>query len=96
MKKCKFIITDSGGIQEEITSPIINKRAIVLRKTTDRPETVRYGFTFLPKLNKKSIVKAINTLNLKETSIVRGDSPFGQGNASKKIINIIIKEGFIK
>jgi UDP-N-acetylglucosamine 2-epimerase (non-hydrolysing) len=96
MKKCKFIITDSGGIQEEITSPLINKRAIVLRKTTDRPEAVRYGFSFLPKLNKKSVVKAINTLNLNEKSIVRGGSPFGQGNAAGKIINIIVKEGFIK
>jgi len=44
MKFCKFIITDSGGIQEEATSPSIRKFVIVLRKTTDRPESVHIGY----------------------------------------------------
>ena len=40
MKNCSFIVTDSGGIQEEATSPIIRKKVLVVRKTTDRPESV--------------------------------------------------------
>jgi UDP-N-acetylglucosamine 2-epimerase (non-hydrolysing) len=38
IKKCKFIISDSGGIQEE--SSFLNKRVIVCRRTTERPETI--------------------------------------------------------
>jgi len=41
MMNCKFVITDSGGVQEEITSPMINKRALVLRECTERPESVQ-------------------------------------------------------
>jgi len=40
LRNCKFVITDSGGIQEEITSPMINKRGLVLRDYTERPESV--------------------------------------------------------
>ncbi|RLI54091.1 MAG: UDP-N-acetylglucosamine 2-epimerase (non-hydrolyzing), partial [Candidatus Thorarchaeota archaeon] len=38
MKSCMFVLTDSGGIQEEVTAPSINKRAFVLRTSTERPE----------------------------------------------------------
>jgi len=40
MKKCSFIVTDSGGIQEEATSEKIRKKVLVIRKTTDRPESM--------------------------------------------------------
>ena len=40
MKNCQYIVTDSGGIQEEATAPTIRKKVIVVRKTTDRPEAV--------------------------------------------------------
>src|SRR5205085_2194709 len=43
MKKCLFIITDSGGIQQEATSPHIRKKVLVTRKTTDSPEAVIAG-----------------------------------------------------
>lgn len=47
MKRCKFIISDSGGIQEEGTSPNIRKKVLVTRKTTDRPEAIKAGMTEL-------------------------------------------------
>ena len=38
IKKCKFVISDSGGLQEECS--YLNKKIIVCRKTTERPESV--------------------------------------------------------
>jgi UDP-N-acetylglucosamine 2-epimerase (non-hydrolysing) len=38
VKKCKFVISDSGGLQEECS--FLNKKIIVCRKTTERPESV--------------------------------------------------------
>ena len=50
LRKCKFVITDSGGVQEEITSPQINKRALILRDCTERPESVESGHSVLCKI----------------------------------------------
>jgi len=51
---CRFVITDSGGIQEEAT--FLNKISIVCRKTTERPEGIKTGHLHLcdntNKLNK--------------------------------------------
>ncbi|MGZ4851044.1 MAG: non-hydrolyzing UDP-N-acetylglucosamine 2-epimerase, partial [Candidatus Bathyarchaeia archaeon] len=44
LKNCKFIITDSGGIQEEATAPNIRKPVIVMRLSTERQEAVEAGF----------------------------------------------------
>ena len=38
VKKCKFVISDSGGLQEECS--YLNKKIIVCRKTTERPESI--------------------------------------------------------
>ncbi|HIH02043.1 TPA: UDP-N-acetylglucosamine 2-epimerase (non-hydrolyzing), partial [Thermoplasmata archaeon] len=44
MAKARLILTDSGGIQEEATSPVIRKRVLVVRDSTERPEAVRAGY----------------------------------------------------
>jgi UDP-N-acetylglucosamine 2-epimerase (non-hydrolysing) len=43
MRKSEFIITDSDGIQEEATAPVINKFVLVIRLSTERPEAVEAG-----------------------------------------------------
>jgi len=90
MKKCSFIITDSGGIQEEATSPKIRKKVLVLRKTTDRPEAVVTGMSQLVGTEGKKILTAI-----KETSqnpkISKKASPYGKGDSANQIIKIIQK-----
>ena len=90
MKKCQFIISDSGGIQEEATSPKIRKKVLVVRNTTDRPEAVREGFSELVGTNSKKIEKAIKK-NLQKSTITSRTSPYGRGNSSKKIIQILRK-----
>ena len=47
LKICKFVISDSGGVQEEVTSPYINKHALILRSSTERPESVLSGHTVM-------------------------------------------------
>lgn len=88
MKKCRFIVSDSGGIQEEATSPKIRKKVLVVRKTTDRPETVKAGFSEVVGTNRNSILRAIkkNSVNPKYPKVA---SPYGNGKASEKIMKII-------
>ena len=90
MKKCSFIMTDSGGLQEEATSPQIRKKVLILRKTTDRPESVKLGFSELVGLSYKNIHNAIK-LTSKNYTILQKKSPYGEGNASEKILNLIKK-----
>jgi len=90
MKKCLFIITDSGGIQEEITSPIIRKKAIIVRKTTDRPESIEFGYSNLVGTSYSKILSAIK-YNVKNPTIDSKISPYGKGKASDKIITLLHK-----
>jgi UDP-N-acetylglucosamine 2-epimerase (non-hydrolysing) len=88
MKNSKFIVTDSGGIQEEATSRLISKRVLVLRNSTERPEALDSRFTKLVKLESHKIVEDIltewNTWSKKQPT-----SPYGNGNSSVKIIDIV-------
>lgn len=93
MKKCRFIITDSGGIQEESTSPKLRKKVLVIRKTTDRPEAVKAGFSELIGTNMTRILQSIKE-NINDSSIHSNANPYGKGNASEKIIRILKKYNF--
>lgn len=90
MKNCSFIVTDSGGIQEEATAPEIRKKVLVTRKTTDRPEAVTAGMSEVVGVEKRSIVKAIKK-TIRDPTIPSRNTPFGKGDASKKIIEILQK-----
>tara|TARA_X000001036_G_scaffold431111_1_gene464848 strand:- start:660 stop:1001 length:342 start_codon:yes stop_codon:yes gene_type:complete len=85
MKNCQYIVTDSGGIQEEATAPFIKKRVIVVRKTTDRPEAVLKGFFEIVGTNYNDILKSLKKTT-KNPSISKKKSPYGDGNFAKKII----------
>ncbi len=93
MMRCKFIITDSGGVQEEITSPQINKQALVLRDCTERPESVESGHSILCKLEHQAILERIKLLESnapKEKRLMK--CPYGNGDAAIKIAEIIEKK----
>lgn len=87
MIKCKMIITDSGGIQEEAS--FFNKKTLVCRKKTERVESL--GLTSFLIKNHKSLIKEfkkhINDYN------INIKSPYGDGKSSYKIFKII-KEKF--
>lgn len=90
MKKCKLVITDSGGVQEECTAPAISKFAVVLRKSTERVESVERGYSVLPKLERKSIIDAVKK-KLAEGQPKIKVSSYGDGNAGEKIARILTR-----
>lgn len=91
MKNSEFIITDSGGIQEEATAPCIRKPVLVIRLSTERPEAVEAGLARVVGTDKKEILAAIGTALTKRKELPC-KSPFGDGNAAHKIVEIIKKD----
>jgi UDP-N-acetylglucosamine 2-epimerase (non-hydrolysing) len=91
MSKCKMIITDSGGIQEEATAPCIRKPVLVIRHSTERPEAVKTGFAEVIGVEKHEILKAMRKI-LDHPKELPEKSPYGDGNAAQNITGIIGKE----
>ena len=93
MRKCELIITDSGGIQEEATAPAIRKPVLVMRLSTERPEAVEAGFAKVVGTDKNKALRAINEALAKRKELPT-KSPYGNGDAAEKIVNITQKELF--
>ena len=91
MKKCTFILTDSGGIQEEATSPLISKKVLIVRKSTDRQEAVDAGLAEVIGTNSAKISQIINK-TLKNPSLISKKTPYGNGTSSKQILEILKKK----
>lgn len=83
--KTKIVITDSGGLQEECS--FFNKKCLVCRKITERPESIGLSSHLI---NEPTDLKAIFDNQIKEYKIDI-ESPYGDGNSSKKIIEIFKK-----
>ena len=92
LRKCRFVITDSGGIQEEITSPQINKRALVLRDCTERPESVDSGHSVLCRLEHDDILKHILEFQRNDRASFAANPPYGNGDTAIKIVEILGKK----
>ena len=90
MKNCKLIITDSGGIQEEATAPSIHKQVLVIRLSTERQEAVKAGFAKVVGTDANVILSAIEEALEKKTELP-SVSPFGDGSAAQKTIEILKK-----
>lgn len=93
MKRCELIVTDSGGIQEEATAPPIRKPVLVIRLSTERPEAVEAGFAKVVGTDKKKILSGIDeALTMRKE--LPATSPFGDGDAAEKIVEIVQNEFF--
>lgn len=82
INRALFMISDSGGIQEEATC--FNKKVIVVRKKTERPETIDIG---LGQLAGKEIQKFVEWAKAPASHGTK--SPYGEGDAAKKIVRIL-------
>jgi UDP-N-acetylglucosamine 2-epimerase (non-hydrolysing) len=90
MNKSYFIITDSGGVQEE--APSLGKPVLVMRDTTERPEAVEAGTVKLVGTNKESIINEAQKLLDDENEynkMSKAHNPYGDGKACKKIVEFI-------
>ena len=89
-----MILTDSGGIQEE--APSLGKPVLVLRDTTERPEGVEAGTLKLVGTNKDRIRREVEKLLNDEVEYKKMSdmaNPYGDGNASKRIVDILLEKG---
>ncbi|MDD2518772.1 MAG: UDP-N-acetylglucosamine 2-epimerase (non-hydrolyzing), partial [Bacilli bacterium] len=91
--KSHIILTDSGGIQEE--APSLGKPVLVLRDTTERPEGIEAGTLKLVGTDEKIIYEETKKLltNTKEyQKMSKASNPYGDGLASKRIVDAIISK----
>lgn len=88
LKNSSLIISDSGGIQEEITA--LGRSMLITRDTTERQEAVDSGHAILCGTEPDSIYKhAIKIIN--EGAPMNKESPFGSGDTAQKIVDYFEK-----
>ncbi len=90
MKRCHFIVTDSGGVQEE--APSLAKPCLVTRNDTERPEAVEAGTAQLIGTHRERIVAESLRLLDDEAhyrSMSRAHNPYGDGRANERIVEIL-------
>lgn len=90
--KSFIIMTDSGGIQEE--APSLGKPVLVLRDTTERPEGIAAGTLKLVGTDEETIyqeTKRLLTDREVYDAMSHASNPYGDGHASERIADAIIK-----
>jgi len=90
MNKSHFIITDSGGVQEE--APSLGKPVLVMRDTTERPEALEAGTVKLVGTNSQKIIQEAQKLlddNKEYEKMSKSHNPYGNGQACEKIVKFI-------
>lgn len=91
MNRSYFVMTDSGGLQEEV--PSMGKPVLVLRNVTERPEGVSAGTLKLAGTDEDVIYKMAKELLINQSlysSMAQAKNPFGDGFASERIIEAIL------
>lgn len=86
-----FIMTDSGGVQEE--APSLGKPVLVLRDTTERPEGIKAGTLKLVGTNYKNVKFEMEKLlddSTEYSKMSKAKNPYGDGQASKRIVAAIL------
>ena len=91
VRDCTFVLTDSGGIQEE--APCLGKPVLVMREETERPEGVDAGTLELIGHNRERIVGAATRLLTDRTHyerMSRAVNPYGDGSAADRIVEWLL------
>ncbi|MCX7124794.1 MAG: UDP-N-acetylglucosamine 2-epimerase (non-hydrolyzing), partial [Gammaproteobacteria bacterium] len=88
MAASHVILTDSGGVQEE--APSLRVPILVMRETTERPEAVEQGFSFMIGTDPEKILEYV-TLCFSDKNFYKpeGLNPYGDGTAVEKITEIL-------
>lgn len=93
INRAHIILTDSGGIQEE--APGLGKPVLVLRNTTERPEGIKAGTLKLAGTDEETIYRLTRELLTDKKvyeQMSKATNPYGDGTASKKIVDSIIEK----
>lgn len=89
----KFILTDSGGIQEE--APSLGKPVLVLRRQTERPEGVDAGVAELMGTDRALITRRANQLWNDRSAYLKMSqvsSPYGDGRSAERTVEALLYE----
>lgn len=92
MARSYIVVTDSGGLQEE--APSLGKPVLVVREETERPEGIKAGTAKLVGTKYDNIFNSLDNLisNTNEyKKMANAVNPYGDGKASERIIDIILK-----
>lgn len=90
LENCYFVITDSGGIQEE--APSLGKPVLVMREVTERPEAIAAGTVKLVGTNKTKLVTEVTQLIEDKQyylSMSQAHNPYGDGFAASRIVEVL-------
>ena len=90
MARCYFVMTDSGGLQEE--APALGKPVLVLRRETERPEAVRAGTVKLAGVEEEAIFSLAARLLTNLTAyadMAHAVNPYGDGHACRRIADAV-------
>lgn len=93
MERAYFIMSDSGGVQEE--APSLGKPVLVLRDTTERPEGIKAGTLELVGTNEEDVYRSAKELldnKEKYKKMSEAKNPYGDGLASKYIVDAILED----
>ncbi len=91
MSRAYLVLTDSGGLQEEV--PSLKKPVVVLRNVTERPEGLEAGTLVLAGTEKENIKQKVQLLlddKAEYEKMTNAKNPFGDGFASKRIVEAIL------
>lgn len=93
MKHCHFVLTDSGGLQEE--APSLGKPVLVMRQVTERQEAVLAGTVRLVGTDSEDILREASRLiddpDAYEAMATRAN-PYGDGTAARRIVDRILED----
>lgn len=92
LARCFLVLTDSGGIQEE--APSLGKPVLVMRNTTERPEGIAAGTLKLVGTDEEVIYRSFKQLledNEEYARMSNACNPYGDGFASKRIADILVR-----
>ncbi|MEM2976477.1 MAG: UDP-N-acetylglucosamine 2-epimerase (non-hydrolyzing) [Thermoplasmata archaeon] len=95
MKRSAFVLTDSGGVQEEVTAPSMRKKCFVLRTSTERPEAVRAGYCVLAGTEVRGVLGRVLVWWNNSHRVPRSPSPYGDGNAARRCADALEAEGVV-
>lgn len=92
LEKSYFVLTDSGGIQEE--APALGKPVLVMRNTTERPEAIEAGTAKLVGTDYKGIIDNVSLLldnsNI-HNQMSHATNPYGDGRSCDRIVEFLMK-----
>ncbi len=91
MLNATVVLTDSGGVQEE--APSLGKPVVVMRDVTERMEGAASGLVHLVGPNRARIVSTVATLLGGGHAMLEGGNFYGDGHASARILDALVKFG---